>query len=237
MKRTKKIFCVIMTLAFVFAFAYPAPAAYASTKTITEGEWLYAHSNADYYKIVVSGEGYLTITSKSETAIPYYEILNSKKHVFSDQSFVDGGFDGSETIKVAVSKGTYYIHYFGDEDCDTACVKYTFTPIKQKTNYCKAKVITLKRGKTTKIYQTPKYGFDRYYKIRLSTARKITVYSGSYVDIFDSKRNCYDTDTEFTDDSYIFKHTTEKKLPKGTYYIVSRVQDPGQSAIYKLKWH
>ena len=236
MKQIKKIFCIIMTVAFVLAFACPASNAYAATKSITEGEWKNAHSETDYYKVVVEGEGYITLTSKCDEDGAYYEILNSKKHTFSDKSFVDCGYYGDKTIKVAVSKGTYYIHFFGDEGCDTACVKYTFTSIKQKTNYCKAKAITLKAKTKVKFYQTPKYGFDRYFKIKLSTKKKITVYSDSYIDIFSSKGKQYDTTTDFADDSVNYKHRTTKKLPAGTYYIISRVYNPGKSSIETIKW-
>ena len=236
MKQMKRIFCVFMMVAFVLTFVSPISTADAATKSITEGEWLNAHSDKDYYKVVVGGEGYITLTSKSEDGIAYYQILNSKKHEFSDHTYVDGGFDGNKTIKVAVSKGTYYIHYFGDTDCDTACVKYTFTSIKQPKNYCKAKAITLKRGTKKKMYQTPKYGFNRYFKIKLGSKRKISVYSESYIHIFNSKGKDFDYSVDFTDDGNVLKFRTTKKLPAGTYYIVSRFDFPGQSAINTIRW-
>ena len=104
MKQMKKILCIIMTIAFVFTFVCPASGAYAYTKSITEGEWKNAHSEKDYYKVVIDGEGYITLTSKCEEGVACYEILNSKKHTFSDESFVDGGYNGNKTIKVAVKR-------------------------------------------------------------------------------------------------------------------------------------
>ena len=236
MKQMKRIFCVFMMIVFVLTFVSPTSIADAYTKSITEGEWTNAHSENDYYKVVVGGEGYITLTSKSDDGVAYYEILNSKKHEFSDHTYVDGGYDGNRTIKVAVSKGTYYIHYFGDESNDTACVKYTFTSIKQPTNYCKGKAITLKAGTKKKIYQTPKYGFNRYFKIKLGTKRRISVYSESNIFIFNSKGKDLDTDTSFTDDGNVLKYRTTKKLPAGTYYIVSMVGSPGKSAINTVRW-
>ena len=238
MKQMKRIFCVFMMIAFVLTFVSPTSIADAYTKSITEGEWKNAHSENDYYKVVVGGEGYITLTSKSdkEGYIPYYEILNSKKHEFSDHTYVDGGYDGNRTIKVAVSKGTYYIHYFGDESDDTACVKYTFTSIKQPTNYCKGKAITLKAGTKKKMYQTPKYGFNRYFKIKLGTKRRISVYSESKIFIFNSKGEDLDTSVDFTDDGNVLKYRTTKKLSAGTYYIVSMVDSPGKSAINTVRW-
>ena len=238
MKQMKRIFCIFMMVAFVLTFVSPVSTADAYTKSITEGEWTYAHSESNYYKVVVGGEGYITLTSKTddEDSIPYYEILNSKKHEFSDHTYVDGGVYGNKTIKVAVSKGTYYIHYFGGDSDDTACVKYTFTSIKQPTNYCKSKAITLKAGTKKKMYQTPKYGFNSYFKIKLGTKRKVTVYSESNITIINSKGKKYETSVDYSYDEYINKYKTTKKLPAGTYYIISYVRDPGKSEINTIRW-
>ncbi len=238
MKNMKKIFCMIMTIAFVLTFACPVSAEDADTETLTEGEWMNVHSSDAYYRVVVDCEGYITLTSKTESEdnVPYYEILNSKKKPFSVFSSVDGGIYDTETIDVAVSKGTYYIHYFGYDDDETACVKYNFTPIKQKKNYCKAKALTLKAGTKSTIYQTPRRGFNRYFKIKLASKKRITVYSESYIDLFDSDMKYIETSTSFADDSDLIKARTPKKLPKGTYYIVVAVHDPFTSSIDTIKW-
>ena len=237
MKQIKKIFCLIMTIAFVFTFACPVPTADAATMSINEGEWTYANSENGYYKVTVSGEGYITITSKTDEAVStYYEILNSKKHEFLDYNFLDDGFYTSKTIKVAVSKGTYYLHYLGGEGNEMACIKYTFTPIKQPTNYCKAKAISLKSGTKKTMYQTPKYGFVRYFKIKVSSKKKITVYAESDITIISSKGKIYDTTSSYLDDNAITKYRTTKKLPAGTYYLISDIHSPGLSAINTIKW-
>ncbi len=237
MRQMKKIFCIVMTIAFVLTFVSPASTADAATKSITEGEWLNAYSGEDYYEIEITGAGYLTLTSKTDNEgyIPYYEILNSKKKTFSDDSFVSD----EEPIDVIVSSGTYYIHYFGEESDDTACVKYTFTPIKDKKNYCKAKAISLKAGNKVKIYQIPKRGFNRYFKIKLGSKKKITVYSECNIDIFNAKGKDLDVSSAFAEDDIGFnglKYRTKKKLPKGTYYIVVRVDNPFKSAIDTVWW-
>ena len=115
-----------------------------------------------------------------------------------------------------------------------AYVKYKFTPIKQKTNYCMAKAITLKPKKFTKIYQSPDYSFDRYFKIKLTSAKRVTIYSASEVDVYDNEGDrilCSTYDT----DSGLRKYRTEK-LKAGTYYLAVQFMYYDIPGIFKVKW-
>ena len=234
MKQLKKIFCIVMTMAFIFAFACPASTADAATKSIKEGKWVTVSSTSTYYKVNVKGEGYITLTAKNKKGTAYFALLDSDKDFFSDPENLFCAF-GTESIKVPVSKGTYYIRLTSEvEFGGKATVKYTFTPVKQPTNYCIENALTLKPGKYTKFYQTPGYSFDRFYKINLKTDKKITIKSKSEVQLYDDEGDIVDTVQDYDDlEVRIYK---TKKLKAGTYYIQAQYMYYDVPSIYKVKW-
>ncbi len=234
MKQLKKIFCIVMTMAFIFAFACPAATADAATKSIKEGKWVTVSSTSNYYKVTVKGEGYITLTAKNKKGSADFVLLDNDKELFSDPGYLFCTF-GTESIKVPVSKGTYYIKLTSEvEFGGKASVKYTFTPLKTKTNYCIDNAITLKPGKYTKIYQTPGYSFDRFFKIKLKTDKKITVKSKSEVLLYDDEGEIVDTVQDYDDlEVRIYK---TKKLKAGTYYIQAQYMYYDVPSIYKVKW-
>ncbi len=238
MKHLKKILCLVMVLAFVFTFASPVSTADAATKSIKEGVWKNIKSTSNYYKVVVPGEGYVTLSAKNtKGGIAYFDFLNSKKEYFSDPETVYGSGTKATSIKVPVSKGTYYIRLNDDSYFDLAgyaYAKYTFTSIKQAKNYCMGKALTLKSGSYKKIYQTPKYSFDRFFKIKLDTAKKITVKSLSEIRIYDTEGGEIDT-TQNYDDIELRIYKT-KKLKAGTYYLQVQYMYYDVTSIYKVKW-
>ena len=195
-------------------------------------------STSNYYKLVVPGEGYITLSGKNtKGGVAYFDILNSKKKFFSDPQTVYGVGTKGESIKVPVSKGTYYIRLNDDSYWGLggyAYAKYTFTSIKQPKNYCIAKAVTLKSGSFKKIYQTPKYSFDRFFKIKLTKAKKITVTANSYAYIYDVEGNSISTTDDYdVDNIFIYK---TKKLKAGTYYIQVLYPYDDPYSIYKVKW-
>ncbi len=235
MRQLKKIFCILMTMAFVFALACPASTADAATKSIKEGKWVQVSSRSNYYKVVVKGEGYITLYAKNDKkGTAYFDLLNSKKKFFSDPCTVYSTNGKTDSIKVPVSKGTYYIRlndtFFGGK----AYVKYTFTSIKQPENYCIDNAIVLKSGKYKKIYQSPDYSYDRYFKIKLNTAKKITVTSLSEAEIYDDEGDTVSTTDDF--DNYNRRIYKTKKLKAGTYYIRVQYSYYDETGIYKVKW-
>ena len=238
MKRLKKILCVMVTVALVFAFVCPVSTADAATKSIKEGVWKNIKSTSNYYKVVVPGEGYVTLSAKNtKGGIAFFDFLNSKKEFFSDPETVYSTNGKVDNIKVPVSKGTYYIRlnddsYFGLGGY--AYAKYTFTSIKQAKNYCMGKALTLKPGSFKKIYQTPKYSFDRFFKIKLDTAKKITVKSKSEVLIYDIEGNTVSTTDDFDNNNMRIYKT--KKLKAGTYYLQVQYSYYDVTSIYKVKW-
>lgn len=239
MKQLKKIICIVMTMVFVFTFACPLTTADAATKSIKEGKWTHVTSKSNYYKVVVKSEGYITLSAKNtKGGVAYFDFLNSKKKFFSDPQTVYSDYGNVSSIKVPVSKGTYYIRLQADDYFDLggyAYVKYKFTPIKQKTNYCTGRALTLKPGAYKKIYQTPDYSFDRYFKIKLTTAKRITVFSKSEAEIFDVEGEQVDT-TQATTTANLYKYKT-KKLKAGTYYIAVQYNYLYDiTGIYKVKW-
>ena len=228
----------MVTVALVFAFVCPVSTADAATKSIKEGVWKNIKSTSNYYKVVVPGEGYVTLSAKNtKGGIAFFDFLNSKKEFFSDPETVYSTNGKVDNIKVPVSKGTYYIRlnddsYFGLGGY--AYAKYTFTSIKQAKNYCMGKALTLKPGSFKKIYQTPKYSFDRFFKIKLDTAKKITVKSKSEVLIYDIEGNTVSTTDDFDNNNMRIYKT--KKLKAGTYYLQVQYSYYDVTSIYKVKW-
>ena len=95
------------------------------------------------------------------------------------------------------------------------------------------KALTLKAGSYKKIYQTPKYSFDRYFEIKLTKAKKITIKSTSEVLIYDDEGNWIDTTS--SDTGGIWTNKT-KKLKAGSYYIRVLYSDGDMPIINQVKW-
>ena len=237
MRNLKKIFCLMLALTFVFTFISPAATADAATKSIKEGKWVNITSKSTYYKIVVPGEGYITLSAKNtKGGVAYFDILDSNKEPFCDTETLFASGKKPQSIKVPVSKGKYYIRLNEDDYWDLggyAYAKNKFTSVKQPENYCMGKALTLKAGSYKKIYQTPKYSFDRYFKIKLTKAKKITIKSKSEVLIYDDEGNWIDTTS--SDTGGIWTNKT-KKLKAGSYYIRVLYSDGDMPSINQVKW-
>ncbi len=229
MKIRKKSLAVILAVLTVLlsvcaAFSVSAASIKAGTYTKVTKE--------TYYKISVSGEGYITLSGKSSKsssggysyASMDCELLNSKKEkvsYYSTDIYTYSGGNPTETKKIAVSKGTYYIHVRSVSASGGGAnyILYTFKSIKQPTNYCVAKATTLKRATKTTVYQSQQYNFDRWYKIKLTKNQKVSItYSSSASDF-----KLYNAEGEQISLDYSNKTYKSKiKLASGTYYICYR---------------
>lgn len=246
MKNKKKSLAVILAVLTVFfsiCVAFTANAA-----SVKPGTYKKVTKEA-YYKISVSDEGYITLSAKSlknssesySYASMNCELLNSKKEKVTDYSsecsvytYTSGQQTGSK--KIAVSKGTYYIHVnsVSSNYGATNQFMYTFKAVKQPTNYCVAKATTLKASKKVTVYQTQKYNFDRWFKITLSKNQKVTITQSGYSSDFE----LYNSEGKKISLEYSNRTLKSKiKLASGTYYICYRaLYDFSKSGYTTFSW-
>lgn len=244
MRRKTKLFAALFAVILAIAALCPMLIANAATvKTIAAETYVKVSSDKYLYKITVTKEGYITLYGKvtKKTSYAYghcdFRLLNSHKEEFSenypDYVYVSSG-NKTDSLKYAVSKGTYYIqpsNYYNSDNSVTVSVKYKFTAVTQPTNYCVGNAKSLSAGTVSKIYQTPKKNFDRWYKITLSSNKKVTVTTDMYCKLFDDRGN--EISLEYSSSKY----SSKIKLAKGTYYIKAYEYDePFHSACYSLKW-
>lgn len=245
MKASKRIFITI--LVFCLAIVAVCPAIYAgavSVKTIAEDTYIKVSSTNYIYKITVAEEGYITVSgklTKKSVSYPYgyadFTLLNSKKQDFTDFYPDYVAVSTSQTtgsVKYPVSKGTYYISvksYYNSSNSVNIYVKYKFTPVKTPTNYCIGNAISLNSGKTAYIYQTPQKSFDRWYKINLTTSKKIKITTNASINVYDKDGNRVNT-------NYVSSNIYETiKVASGTYYIrVESYNHPFECDYNTLKW-
>ena len=172
------------------------------------------------YKLIIKKDSIMTISWVNNTAGLAIKLYSDKNCTdeFSTIYAISGPKKGRACR--ALGKGTYWITFSDLSDNyeqSRAKFKLDIEASVNRPNYCAAKAISLASGKTIKIAQTPFHRYDRWYKIKLDKKKQIkivTTYGGpDYVYIYDSDLNYIDTMNGST------TRITEKKQPKGTYYI------------------
>lgn len=243
-KKSLAVILAVLTVFFSVCVAFTATAA-----SVKQGTYKKVTKENVYYKISVPGEGYITLTAKSSLnpaeeysyASMDCELLNSKKEYVTDYSsdsilysYTNG--HSTDSKKIPVSKGTYYVRIrsVGSTYGATNQFMYTFTSVKQPTNYCIAKATTLKASKKATVYQTPKYNFDRWFKITLSKNKRITITQTGLSCDFD----LYNADGKKVELEYQSRTSKSKiKLASGTYYIrCEAIYDNSKSGLTTFYW-
>ena len=204
-----------------------------STVSVNEDMWM---------KVTAPQKGLLYLYVRN-TKYPWIELYNSKKWKFP---IPDGytTFGGKGKVIIPVSKGTYYLK-LSYPMYDT--IKYVFKADPSKKNYTQNKAISAKQNKTytTVIYSGDKKNtWNRYYKLKLTKKQRITLLPtyGNVGSLFNSKGEYISTSSYYDKNGNWAGYTTERKLPKGTYYLkiyaswnsVTRKQTTGR--YYSFKW-
>jgi len=166
-----------------------------------------------YYTIKVAKRGQLAFTLSSDG---YVYLYNSKTDIANQThkySYKSINYR-SESKSVSVEAGTYYLQV------SDGTAKYKFYAAPSAPNYCSAKATKLTLGKATKVMLTPKTNYARWYKVSLTTAKKIayranTATGATSIEIYNARMQRLETIKNGSDVKYI----TKNKLPKGTYYI------------------
>ena len=230
MKKLSRIIA-LMLVALMFVLVLPTAAFAATATTITSGKAIALKdykSGANLYKLTVEEDSLVKIAWTKNTAqkanITLYKNTAMSKYI-KGVLYSNDATSGQMTL--ALSKGTYYAQmydgYSTDSEKPTTKVTFTVTKTVNKTNYCKVKAVSLASGTNVKIGQTRSYNYDRWYKIKLSAKKVITVttnkgqgYSVKLYDANGNKIQCTNGDK---------KVVTEDKQPAGTYYICVSADD------------
>ena len=172
------------------------------------------------YRIVIPEDGYIKISIYKDTGAPFVYIR--KKNDNTSLRFIARSDISEGSNIVPLSKGTYYLNC----DEEETGFSYTYTKVSFPANYCRRKAVTLKKGVTVSICQTPKRNYSRWYKIRLTKKQSISFNSsvGNRIRIYNSTLRSMSIEHAGSQSTRYF---TQEKLPKGTYYICVKRADPG----------
>ncbi len=221
-----------------------------STETWNEekNRWVYTY-NYTIYKIKIPADGYITVTNYN------YKNDDNDLYLFDDLSkaksnvgvyYPEGRiytFNGRKTENFPVAKGTYYIYSYRIGSYN---FKYAFKAVSPKgDNYCAANAKTLKAKKKVIISTPRNYNYDRWYKIKLTSSKRI---SFTFEDMLISAENASNSpsfdlyDSEKNHISLVhdsgFRYEPISKLAKGTYYIRvnTGVWANSNYSLYRLSW-
>ena len=192
--------------------------------------------NYTLYKISVPADGYIKFQlSNADAGIALYKSFYTNRNL-SDANIIRCLYD-KKTHFFVLPKGTYYLHLYKDEAYTT--LKWTFTKLSKKANYCRARASALARTKKANCMFHYGYEHAKWYKIKLTKKQKITItlktlddqFSLGMVRVFNSKEKLINTKMqESGDNAYALSVYQSDTLPKGIYYIrLSRKYDYNNS--------
>lgn len=182
------------------------------------------------YKITLPSNGYIKAQVSSKNNTMYiYKSLPSGRALENPDAITT--LSSSSTYYKVLPKGTYYIR----SSCDLS-LKWSFTKINHKSNYCRAKAASLKKGKKAAVVFDYGYEYAKWYKIKLTKKKKITV-TKKVMDTLSPRTDLviYNSRGVRVQCSMLsgYRYQTAK-LPKGTYYImVLRSFDRYESSFYE----
>lgn len=235
MKRTtKKLVSMLLAVLMLVTVAMPVTASAAVNyviKNLNAGTWVgqsYKYNGQTgihytYYKITVDKAGELDFSYKGDE-YGGITIYNSKSDLVNSGTKYSRTYLSANTKNknIAVEKGTYYLNV------SSGSWKYTFKAAVNKDNYRMGKALALKAGATVRICQSPKMNYGRWYKVTLTSKKKLyyaTNYGTGNVGSYDSNAylieiyNASGKRIETVKNGSEIKYCTKAKLAKGTYYI------------------
>ena len=241
-KRLTRVSVILIVL--IAAMVLTAGTSFAKDKrvfkTLKKNKWTktYDYCNNRYSK---KQKGYIITCYKikvPETRVYTFKMKNRKKKddfygvwVWSSKKrFLKGGDGGFHvtTLKIdepiVLKKGTYYIDWFEGSKGRTQ-IKYTYKKVAAPGNLTKETAYSLTSGKKIYVSQTEKEHNPLWYKVQLTSARKIEFWTGRTVlcwKVYDSAGNEIEMDSEYMPDLCTFKPFRVYSLntcQPGTYYI------------------
>jgi len=198
------------------------------------------------FKLTLSQDSLLSCKTRGpekDDDILEFELFDNKN---CDWSGYVGGFgisggSGTNTHRIAVSKGTYYLKAYTHSSA--AKLKITGKAVARSANTTRAKAETLKKSTVATVIQFPDGAKKLWYKIKLTKKQSITVdpqaWSGyehpGTVSIYNAKNK--KVPVAFNKSDYVYK--TKSKQPAGMYYICVRERDKytsGEGGYMKFLW-
>ncbi len=188
-------------------------------------------TNGDSVKLEKPGKQFYRFTLGEDSLVQLNWSKNAKKkaviRIYDDKNKMtlvhavsNMGSNGKDFI--ALDAGTYYVDMFDNTATPTTVVKFSWTSASKysRENYSAKTAKKLNPDTLVTIVCTNNYNYDRWYKITLTEAQKVTIkapYGGvAYLYI-------YNKDFEWLNDNYDSNDNTifssVDVLPKGTYYI------------------
>ena len=253
----KAMICITLALTMMLLTAEPALAATRYTytvKTASAGTTIKGSNTETYtsqtstykvkiYKITVPDDGYITITNYVRDYLILYNSLAEAKAYDKDGSYnnIEIGYyeEGGKAV-IPVKKGTtYYIRTYAGGNFK---FKYTFkkAPI-ATSNLYRSKATTLKAGTTKTICVPDGYQAYRWYKIKVSSKRTITI---NFKDLKGEMEKDYPNFTLFSAGGEQINvvhgsgtaYKSAKRLAAGTYYIRVGSNWEENTYLYTLSW-
>ena len=217
------LFAVLLSSSFFAADIYKS-IPLSQNKTAAQKSYTYTYNSktgiSTYtyyrYKITIPAGGYITVTTgKGKTDSEYREVsfyrkLNDEDSAYSWWIY---GTKKNGVFTIPIDKGTYYLRTY-----DNHTIKYKFTKVQQKPNYCVGKAVPLKKNQKALICQTPLYNYSRWYKIQLPKKQAVNIWFDEWnrASLYDSGLHYISMEHAGTNSPRYF---STEKLPKGTYYI------------------
>lgn len=216
----------------------------ALTENVDTYTYTRDYSKVVYYEITAEEAGRLTIhaVSNNSTGGLNLTLYDAKKKEASGSVYTSINNTGSES-NFAVKKGTYYI---GIKSGDIYRLRYSLTPVKEKSGASTKKAVEIKKGKKVEglFLHSDKEGAYDYYKVTLPKTQylSLTVDTAAteYIKIkiipADSKFTIWgDTLSYYQTQKETFK--SKDKFPKGVYYLQVSKTGGLNSGYYNIKFN
>ncbi len=215
----------------------------AKAATITNGKGIkLLQSGKQFYKFTLEDDALLQVSwsnySSNPTAVSIYYDVN-KLDILTPVIFFGESGKNFYTLR----KGTYYVDMYENATNPTTIVKFNWTLVStyDKANYSKLTAEPLKADTIEHVAQVGKYAYTRWYKIKVSKEKKLTIktpygnggnssYGGIY--LLNSKSRIISL-------NYSEKEiVTAGTVPAGTYYITVRKPElyKGVGSYVAFKW-
>ncbi|SFB70361.1 hypothetical protein [Butyrivibrio sp. YAB3001] len=174
------------------------------------------------YEIIVPESGYIKIDSKNQNSqLRIYQSLNKSGKIGINT--VVNNCKGASTYYAVLPKGTYYI--FNNDSINDTQIRWKFVKTQAPFNYSKGRATELAAGKKEVINYSYDDEFDRWYKIKLTKNKTLSLDVKVLDDnncsmLFDMRDSRGKTvKTQAVTKSGSSKLVRTDKLTKGTYYV------------------
>lgn len=244
MKHLRRTLSLLVVLLLIASTLTAGGLAETVSKVITlkTDTWITATRHARQmpaYKLTLAQDSVVTVSWRNANKKSLFAWTYTNKDCTGTNYCANNTSTVSGTNEYALAKGSYYVQIYDYND--NSQMRFTVSPVKKTgvTNYCAATAASLKAGKTVLVAQSADYNHARWFKVKLSKAKKLRVTTDptvSNITIYNSK-----LDTVPCANRTGFIQSNEK-LPKGTYYIKVAEFNAGsvyyhRGRVFRMKWN